>query len=246
MKFKGLSSNVLKIIACFCMVIDHITYLFIPQYDPNGWMDVSIPYLIGRCIGRSSFVIFSYLVVEGFFKTKNLRKHILVMAGAALITEPAFDFMYGRLNGNSFYILQNILFSFTIATIAMYFLEKVKKKYFLISAVKYNIFSVLICIAAFAVEYVIRIDYGVVGIALLLIFYFFRDMKRKYLVFVLILWTMGCMYMEYMLEWAGLLALIPIFMYNGERGKLKMKWFFYAFYPLHLLLLGILRWVVWK
>jgi hypothetical protein len=128
----------------------------------------------------------------------------------------------------------------------MYFLEKVKKKYFLISGIKYNIFSVLICFATFAAEYVLRIDYGVVGIALILIFYFFRDMKRKYLVIVMILWTMGCMYMEYMLEWAGLLALIPIFMYNGERGKLKMKWFFYAFYPLHLLILGIFRWVVWK
>ena len=53
--------------------------------------------------------------------------------------------------------------------------------------------------------------------------------------------------------WSGLFQLgiflvIPLiqYCYNGESGSKKPfhKWFFYVFYPLHLLVLGILRWVV--
>ncbi|MBO4510200.1 MAG: hypothetical protein J5718_02510, partial [Lachnospiraceae bacterium] len=140
--------------------------------------------------------------------------------------------------------LQNILFSFVLALAAMYVLEIIKKKYFIIANLKYNLFSVLVCIAAVTAAHFLRLDYGVVGIALILIFYFMRDMKRSYLVLMVILWTIGCLFLEYQLEWAGLIALIPISMYNGERGSKNLKWFFYVFYPLHMLILGIFRWEI--
>ena len=244
MRSKGLNSNVLKIIACICMLIDHITYLWVPKYDPNGWMNVSVKFLVGRSIGRSAFMIFSFLLVEGFFKTKNRAKYIIRMLVVALITEPIFDYMCGRLNSVSFYVLQNILFSFVLALAAMYVLEIIKKKYFIIANLKYNLFSVLVCIVAVTAAHFLRLDYGVVGIALILIFYFMRDMKRSYLVLMVILWTIGCLFLEYQLEWAGLIALIPISMYNGERGSKNLKWFFYVFYPLHMLILGIFRWEI--
>ena len=42
-------------------------------------------------------------------------------------------------------------------------------------------------------------------------------------------------------EFPGVLAFILVGMYNGEKGKPFPKYFFYAFYPLHLLLLGMIR-----
>ena len=233
---RGVSAGTLKVLACVSMLIDHITYCFIPEYimgTENVW------YYIGRGIGRSAFIIFSFLLVEGFFNTKDIKKYCLRLLFLALLSEAPFDFMYGRLNENSFLILQNILFTFLIALVAMYVLEFLKKAY-IGSVVKYSIFGSIICSIAFLAVYFLRIDYGVVGIGLVFVFYFFRG-TGKALCIAVIVWSVVCAFLEYQLEWAGLIALVPILkFYNGERGK-DSKWLFYTLYPLHMLLLGFIQ-----
>ena len=66
---KGLSSNILKIIAIVIMVIDHIAGYLYKDFN----QDI---YYVFRSIGRMAMPIFAYLIVQGFFYTKNLKKYI--------------------------------------------------------------------------------------------------------------------------------------------------------------------------
>jgi hypothetical protein len=51
----------------------------------------------------------------------------------------------------------------------------------------------------------------------------------------------------YAIELIGVLMVYPVLkLYNGERGKAKwMKWFFYVYYPLHLIIIGMIRLIVY-
>ena len=74
----------------------------------------------------------------------------------------------------------------------------------------------------------LRTDYAGVGVLVILAMYLTRDDKRVQMV-------VGGIALLF-IEPFALLGLIPIYFYNGERGR-GMKYFFYAFYPVHLLIL---------
>jgi len=46
------------------------------------------------------------------------------------------------------------------------------------------------------------------------------------------------------LQWWCLLALLPLALYNGTRGRRKLKYAFYLFYPLHLVALYGVYWLL--
>ena len=235
-----MNTTKIKIIACISMLIDHATYLFVPAESADSAFGDNPWYLLGRALGRPAFILFAFLLVEAFFNTEDRKKYIIRLLGLAVVAEPVFDFMCGNLNINHFLDHQNVVFQFLIGIGTLCMLEAVRLKYFLSNRIYYNIFSVAVCITGFAASYYLKVDYGVVGLALILIFYFLRGMKKSALVAMVIVWSLGCIYMEHMLEWAGLPALILICKYNGERGK-NLKWFFYIFYPGHMLILVLIK-----
>ena len=240
--FSGLSSGALKIIACVCMLIDHITLCFIPEPDRlKVILDTEeIVWYVGRGIGRSALIIFCFLLVEGFFLTGDYKKYLIRMLVTAVVSEAAFDLMFKRLNAESFLTNQNVLFSFALGLMLMYVLEFLKDAYFYKSVVKYSILAALTCSFGFAAAALLRLDYGMPGIGLILVFYYFRFRGWR-LVLAVVIWSIVCLFMNHQLEWAGLIALIPIMkFYNGTEGKLP-KWFFYIFYPAHMLVLGLMR-----
>lgn len=241
---RGLSSCILKVIACISMLIDHATYAFIPETDPNGWMGVSVPYLIGRCLGRSAFVIFSFLLVEGFHKTGDRRKYALRILICAIISEPVFDNLCGTLNASEFLVHQNVLFSFVLGILCMILLEMVRERFGYsfdtYSRVKYNLSAAFICLAGFLSAYYLRLDHGGIGLGLVFLFYFLKGTEKWKLVLAIFAWSIACFFFDQYLEWAGILAAIPICLYSGERGRIS-KWFFYIFYPTHMLVLWILH-----
>lgn len=236
---KGLSAFQLKIIACISMLIDHITYVFIPEESEPSWMGVSIPYLVGRCIGRTAFIILAFLLVEGFFYSKNRKKYLLRLGIAAFIAEPVFDYMCEIWSFPACLGHQNVLFLFALGLILLSLLETVRECYYIKSRLKYNAFSVFFCVLGFLIAHFLNFDYGEVGIGLILIFYFMRGARKGYVALMVFVWSLISLGLSHMLEWAGLIALIPIFMYKGEKGK-DARWAFYAFYPLHMLVLILL------
>jgi len=101
----GIDAFTLKMIAAVTMLIDHVGYIFFPQY------------VLLRIIGRISFPIFAFLIVEGFMHTRDVKKYIFRMIIFALITEIPFDFaFYGTFNWGH----QNVLVTFLLALVAMY------------------------------------------------------------------------------------------------------------------------------
>ncbi len=218
----GISAAVLKWIAVVTMVIDHFAasiYWLLPYYD----YDV---YNIMRKIGRIAFPIYCFLLVEGFFHTRSTAKYLRNCLLFAIISEIPFDM---AIFGKAVYLRgQNIYFTLCIGLCAMMVLEKFRYKY----EEKYIILkAAVVFLFAYAGE-VLDVDYHWKGVLFIIMFYYVRDMKEWIRNFV------GVCAFAY--EITAPLAFIPIHFYNGMRGR-QMKYLFYAIYPVHLLLFGLIR-----
>jgi hypothetical protein len=219
---KGISGAVLKWIAIITMIIDHFAVAVYWQLPEHSYM----VYNIMRKIGRISFPIYCFLLVEGFFHTRNLRKYILNCLIFAVISEIPFDLaVYGRF----VYIYgQNVYFTLALGLIAIGVLDKFKYKY----DTKY-LFYRLVVIAAFAwLGQVLEVDYHWKGIMFIIMFYYCYNIDK---------WRRNIIgIVAFAYEITAPLAFIPIQLYNGTRGK-QNKYLFYAIYPVHLLIFGLVR-----
>lgn len=241
-----MSTFTLKLVAIITMVIDHVTAVLIPS---TSWF-----YIVGRLIGRLAFPIFAFLLVEGFFNTSNVKKYLTRLGIFALISEIPFDLAFydSFYNGISiktdlpnmfkdaelfdamigrFMKHQNIFFTLFIGLLAIWFMSMVEKKYSK-SMVYLNIINALITIGLSIVAALLRTDYGFMGVLLIVAFYLFRGSKPLLVISMIII--SGDINQAF-----SALSIIPIAFYNGKKGK-SMKYFFYAFYPAHILILYVL------
>lgn len=230
----------LHIMAMVFMLCDHLWGTIIRG---NDWL---------TCIGRLTFPIYAFLLVEGYFHTKNLKKYVTRMFLFAVISEIPFNL---AMAGSIIYPFhQNVLWSFLIAIGLIHWNEKGKEK---------QIWKrILIGITSICIGYIVGIltfvDYYNAGIMMVLTFYFFRGKKWwNYLWQLICLWyinfeMLGGLQYEIVLfgqtyfftrQGLALLALIPIWLYRGKQGyhSKALQYGYYAFYPLHLLILGLLK-----
>lgn len=235
------TSAFLHIAAMAFMLCDHLWGAVLPGHD---WL---------TCIGRIAFPIFAFLVVEGYFHTKNLKKYMVRMLVFAVVSEIPFNLMIGS---RVFYpVHQNVLWTFLIAICLIRWNEHAKKTDKLWKRMLVACASVII---GYLLGLITMVDYYHAGILTVLVFYFFRE--RKWWCAISQLVCLGYINME-MLGGLGyeivvfgrtvflpqqglaLLALVPIWLYRGKQGY-HSKWFqyfCYAFYPAHLLILGLLK-----
>ena len=241
-KIKFINSNLLKILAMLFMLLDHMWATIIPG---NQWM---------TNVGRLAFPIFAFLIVEGFMHTSNLKKYAKRLFIFAIISEIPFNLIYtGSL---IFPFHQNVLFTLLLGLLCINELDKIKnnKNYKVIikSTIKILIF-LLIGIIGF-------VDYGITGILTIMIFYIFRKFRFAWLgqlislILLYIVFFKGQSIIinmfgfEYFLplQGLGILALIPIWLYNGEQGKKNkiIQYLFYSFYPVHMLAIYLIYYFV--
>lgn len=234
----GLSGSALKMIAMVTMLIDHIgaavllRYILdmqshivsIDQYDSvSAWWQF---YQVLRGIGRIAFPIYCFLLVEGFQKTRSLKKYILRLGIFALIAEVPFDLCF---TSSPFSLShQSVMLTLLVGVITMWgvsLLERhVRSRALLILGA-----AVVIALGAGAAE-LMNTDYGYLGVLCILVLYALRRVKWMQIVG-------GCISFAWEI-WAPI-AFIPIAFYNGKRG-LRLKYVFYLFYPLHLLILYLI------
>lgn len=235
----------LKIIACFTMLLDHIAYMIIYNgmlygYDVELFnavikqpeaQQILIVYKVLRCIGRISFPIFSFLLVEGFVNTRNFNKYLFRMVLCAIISEIPFNLVTGNSIRNI--QAQNVLFTLAIGLICMHLCEKLKHNSIA------NIIKLLIFFVGAFLCYQFNTDYKYFGIALIFVFYFFRDDKLLMYIFAAVI----CILESKNFYGTAIFSLVFISFYNYKRGPDKLKYFFYFFYPVHLLILYLIVWI---
>ena len=229
-----LSGNMLKILAAIFMTVDHVGLMFFPEHE------------VFRIIGRLAMPIFAFMISEGARYTKNRVKYLALIASLAALCQLVYFFAMDSLD-------MSILVTFTLSIIMIYALDGVKREMTQdkISPISLSI-SVLLFILSVAFSnvfcHIFYVDYGFFG-TLLPLFASLTDMKRcgknlpQWLdsVYIRILLLGGGLILLaggfYRIQIYALLSLPLLCLYSGERGKLKMKYFFYVFYPLHLVIL---------
>ena len=225
-----MSGSILKIIACFAMLLDH-TAAFVPEEIPGinevlfcvGSKEVTLRYIM-RAVGRMAFPIFAFLITEGFEHTRDRQKYGLNLLLFALISEIPFNLAR---SGEFLFYRQNVFFTLMLGYLALCCIERYRgcrdKKE-------------LICLGAlFLVSIFLRADYGCFGFGFIILLYLLKANK------VLMSVVGACVLPS---RWIGGLAFIPICMYNGKRGFATgrlAKYLFYIFYPAHLLILYLLK-----
>lgn len=232
LKFNGFTGNQLKILALITMTIDHIGYMLIPS-------DIAI-YDICRIIGRIAFPIFAYMIAQGCHYTRNRKKYILTVAFFALLCQLVYGFAMGSL-------YQCVLVTFTLSIALIYLLDHALKKRTALStalAVTGFLAAFFICeiLPKLLSDTNFRIDYGFFGV-LLPVFAYFDILEKKKLSYFaagLVILSLS----NSILQCFSLLSLIPLYMYNGKRGRLKMKNLFYIYYPLHLVVIYAFKYVL--
>ncbi|MFA5577162.1 MAG: TraX family protein [Tissierellaceae bacterium] len=210
---------VLKLIALSSMIVDHYGAIFRPGID------------IYRIVGRLAFPIYAFLLVEGYFHTRDIKKYGLRLFAFALISEIPFDYaFYGGLS----LVHQNIFFTLFLGLVAIYVLDNFKKKQRFLK-------FILLLLTAFIAEF-LHTDYGLVGIMYIIAFYIGRKFSRAkgLLISGLILSYFN---LHSRIQQFSILSLPILYFYNGELGPRSrfLQWFFYMAYPLHLSIFYIAR-----
>ena len=241
-----LNGNTIKVIALIAMTIDHIGYLFFPEVT------------ILRVIGRLAFPLFAFMIADGCYYTHSRKKYALLIGAVALLCQIVYYIADGSL-------YMCVLVDFLIAILIIFCLQdlfgagraETRENASKISSMHYAYVVPIIALVAVTafISYVLPhicssstlyFDYSFFGVMLPVAVFiprlFVKDDKK--------LIPMQCIFMAIMLifiaielkfvQWAGLFSIIFILLYNGQRGKLKLKYLFYIYYPLHLGILYLL------
>lgn len=212
----------LKIVACITMVCDHIKYVF-PVLNTE----------IMEFLGRMSFPLFAFLIVESYTHTKNFKKYITRLIILAIVSQIPFMRFRSVYLSQKMYL--DVIFTFILGIAGMVVLDKKWNNF-----IKVLIITIIIILAD-----VLNVDYNSYGVIMVLLFYVTRNNKVARNIFITVLMTAFYIksYKYAMLTnrlaiismMGTISSLFVISLYNGEEGR-KIKYFYYIFYPAHLLI----------
>jgi len=235
MKHKYLNATQLKIAAMFSMTVDHLTSVIFPNYPTDWWI------ILLHIFGRLAAPIFWFFIAEGYHYTHDWKKY----AGRLLIFSIIGHFAYNFAFGIPFIPFRTTVFNQTSVIWALFWglialviydsrrLKRWQKRLFILVITVITFCSDWSCIAVLAI---IQIGKN-------------RGNFRKQMAGMMI-WVVfyAIVYAVFINPVYGILQLfvalvIPLLkMYNGERGSWKgANYFFYVYYPLHLIVCGIIR-----
>ncbi len=261
----------LKIIAIVAMLIDHIAAILISPYT-NYWLYVScrtvgrlafpiFAFLIVEGFYHTSnvrnylmrlgaFAVLSEIPYDLAFYHSNFGIDIITDIRGMFVSSESFASMLDRLS-----IGQNVFFTLFLGLALITFMDLTQEKYnqnnkkdIAISNTIYGLLTVVFCLAA----YLLKTDYGIAGILIFIAFYLFRGSNLLLVISIFVI--SGTLLSDSMnffrtgnfydiISVFATFAVIPIAFYNGEKGK-SVKYFFYLFYPVHLLCLYLLTLVL--
>lgn len=237
-----MNRNQLKYLVILAMLIDHIAWAFVPTASPAG----QLMHLVGRLTAPTM----AYFIAEGYRHTQNVKKYVLRLALFALLSwAPFVYFEFGyfpiHIGKDGFFIqpATGVIYTLLLGLLAICLWDRTKWPKWC---------KVLLTILLCAVSVIG--DWAMFTVLWCLFFYLYRDDPRKKWLAFSIVGLFSCLpalFSEFW--WSGLynfgIFLVPFpiqFGYNGQPGSRRSfhKWFFYIFYPAHLLVLGLLKWAL--
>ncbi len=235
MKEKRLNGNQIKLIAIIAMTVDHLTWVLFP-----GTQAVWYVFLL-HIIGRLTAPIMWFFIAEGCHYTHDMRRYIGRLFFFALISHFAYNFAFGIpflpfLTG--VFNQTSVMWSLAWAVVLVALCTRTR-----LPGWGKTLIILAVCLIAFPS------DWSSIAVMCPLFLFFHRgDFRRQARDIVLWSFIYAAVYFLFLDRLYGVLQLftfltIPILArYNGERGSWKgMKWFFYLYYPLHLVVIGLLR-----
>lgn len=220
---KGIfSGNALKFIAMISMLFDHAAIILFDNLEPF------------RIIGRLAFPLYAYLIAEGCRYTSSKFIYFLRIFAIGALCQLVYYFV-----DKSLYM--NILLTFSVSIPMVYLLQLAKKNAFFTLLFLFATAFMWMCFQRLA-SYGVTFDYGFFGMMFPVLLSVTDNKKEKALLAFFGLFVISQTLGGYQI-WS--LLAVPLFLlYNGKRGKLNMKTFFYSFYPLHLAILWGLKYLV--
>lgn len=250
-RYTFLSGAALKYIAVIAMLIDHVSKTVIftlienaaPFIAPESYGALTLfNKSILQGIGTVAFPLFCFLLSEGFYYTKNRAKYAGMLFLFALISELPFDMVFFggyTMSAGTFpfyFGAQNVFFTLFLGLCAMCCADAAKR-----GGAKNIAVGIFGTAAAAAAAFAISCDYTWYGVLLIAAFYIMRGNRIFAIVLFLALFVL---YRQTFPSVWTLIACAVIFFYNGKRGNIKNKYFFYIFYPLHLSLIFIAMFLI--
>ena len=245
------SEDALKLLALVTMFIDHagagiIESFFLGKlpYDSQAFQVCLTVDEIMRSVGRLAFPIYCYLLVQGFLHTRSTARYAFRLLGFALLSEIPFDLL---LFGGITFEYQNVFWTLLIGLLTLAGLRWAEKRENHCLSVGAGVVFIA---AGMAAAGLIGADYDYKGVVLIAALYLLRGNRKNQCIFAPLLF-LGSFLLDVPLglrTGASVLASLSIeffcifsffFLYadNGKRYMKKGKYFFYFFYPGHLLLL---------
>ncbi len=238
---RGVSGAVLKWFAIITMLMDHFGAAFLEgMFSARGyrWGTGIFSYnfcIAMRIIGRLAFPVFCFLLIEGLVHTRSRWKYLLRLAVFALLSDVPFD----RAFFQSWFTLkhQNVFFTLMLGLAACAAWDWLTQGNDPACPPVRGLAAILVAAAAVLGAEWIHSDYGALGVVLILVMYLLREKPyARDLLGIGVLCLMFLMGHSHWIEVFGALSFPLFHLYNGQRGR-QPKYFFYVFYPAHLLLL---------
>lgn len=178
-----------------------------------------------RWIGRLAMPVLCFFIGEGLRHTRSPRRYLLRLTGFALLSELPFDLaFYGGIEWGH----QNVYFTLALGLLALWAIQSRGMEGWLLALT-----------AALAAE-LLGCDYGMYGVLLILLLDRFHRARSEQLAGVALL---NLAFFGLQTQTLSLIALPLLWLYNGKRGRDDRR-LFYLYYPAHLCVLGILRFVL--
>lgn len=227
-----LNRTQLKYIAALAMLIDHIGMMFISITTPLG--------ATCRIIGRLTAPIMCFFLAEGYEHTRSKYKYGIRLLIFSLIAQPFYAYAHGS---TVFEADFNMIFTLFLSFMILVCFDRIENSF-----LRFVTVAALIGISGYG-------DWGITAPLWVLGFYCFKGNTKKTLFYysaIVIFWIFRAIYncMDSGYLWYYELCQLGLFMfpfmylcYNGEKGNGSKfsKWFFYAFYPLHLFILATVK-----
>lgn len=227
-RYGVIPQEVLKLIACVTMLIDHIGAALVIR--------LSVPcmptlYYICRVIGRIAFPIYAFLLCQGMQHTHSPKKYIFRLAAGILLAEIPFDFLF---EGGFTWAYQSVMVTLTLGALMLLCMSSTSKLWL----------RVLVVFPFTVLAELVRCDYGGWGIATIAAFTLIPNLPGQVLCMILINWLMSTAAVPVLglsipIQLFAVLAMVPIGFYSGKKcsGNRALQLGFYLFYPVHLLIL---------